>query len=786
MCKYFLIAAIFINLLQAELFAQRTPLDRCVRDSLFRVKPNESQVEKALIYMQLAEIIRDRLPQKSFSYIVSAFKIAISENNDSLKARARMQMAEYYVIRHQYMKAHEQYLAAWKTSQASKDTAGQEKALLKIGNLNRYLNNYKVALTYLQRGIDLYKNKNAPSIMGKFFAEIGLVYQAMGDRETAMNFFNRSLFLFRSVGDTKNKFEVQNCIGGVLLNEEKYDEGLAFYKKLLYEANTCDHESMGILYTRIGHIYCKKNDHRNSLNYNMLALNVRQRLKAIFQISSSLINIAGDYYDLGKPDSGKLYMDSGLVIARRLNAINLIENGYRHLYTYNLHKRNYKEALNYYAQYISEKEELSRERTLNNIAIIETNQRLQQLLQSGKMFARQHNIQSLNLKYHIYQLVFLIVLMGLTGFSMLIFILLLLYVRRARHAKQELNVQLSDEIKVGEATNRQTLDRESQYKFLTDNSGDLITHMDSKKNRTYASPASMSVMGYEPEEFLPKTAGELTSPDFQTCPETNFQEMIETRSSRQFSYKAKKKDGTVFWAESIINPLFDPISGDFKGMVSVTRDIQERKTKEFEIMEGTRQKENLLKEIHHRVKNNFAILVSLINMQMAQTKNQELLQSLTNLQLRIRTMALVHEMLYRSSDFEKISFPGYLRSLASVIAGTYNRRDIELTVEADEVVMDIGASIPLGLIVNEILSNSYKHAFPDGRAGKITIRYKMDPGGNNTLMLQDDGIGLPEEVNPDRFKTMGLQVVQILCNQIEAALVIANDPGATFTLTYHT
>ena len=133
-----------------------------------------------------------------------------------------------------------------------------------------------------------------------------------------------------------------------------------------------------------------------------------------------------------------------------------------------------------------------------------------------------------------------------------------------------------------------------------------------------------------------------------------------------------------------------------------------------------------------------------------------------------------------------LTFPGYLRSLASVIAGTYNRRDIELTVEADEVVMDIGASIPLGLIVNEILSNSYKHAFPDGRAGKITIRYKMDPGGNNTLMLQDDGIGLPEEVNPDRFKTMGLQVVQILCNQIEAALVIANDPGATFTLTYHT
>ena len=208
---------------------------------------------------------------------------------------------------------------------------------------------------------------------------------------------------------------------------------------------------------------------------------------------------------------------------------------------------------------------------------------------------------------------------------------------------------------------------------------------------------------------------------------------------------------------------------------------------EFEIMEGTKQKENLLKEIHHRVKNNFAILVSLINMQMAQTKNPELLHSLTNLQLRIRTMALVHEMLYRSGDFEKISFPGYLRSLASVIAGTYNRRDVVLSVEADEVVMDIEASIPLGLIVNEILSNAYKHAFPDNRAGKILLRFSMEPeSGINTLTVQDDGIGMPSLSHLDQYTTMGLKVVQILCQQIEGKLMVDNNPGASFTITFQT
>jgi PAS domain S-box-containing protein len=309
--------------------------------------------------------------------------------------------------------------------------------------------------------------------------------------------------------------------------------------------------------------------------------------------------------------------------------------------------------------------------------------------------------------------------------------------------------------------------------------------MDSQKKQVYISPSSNKMFGYTQQELMGKSPFFLTHPDVQPYAESMFNELQVTRTPRQITYLAKKKNGTFFWVESIINPLFDLENGDFKGLVTVTRDIQERKTKEFEIMEGTKQKENLLKEIHHRIKNNFAILVSLINMQMAQSKNPELLQSLTNLQLRIRTMALVHEMLYRSKDFESISFLDYLRSLASVIAGTYNRHDIVLTFEAEETIVDIEAAIPLGLIVNEILSNAYMHAFPDNRAGKIRISLMNDRvKKTNTLVLQDDGIGMPEDVKPEQFKTMGLQIVQILCKQIDGNLTVINNPGASFTITF--
>ena len=350
---------------------------------------------------------------------------------------------------------------------------------------------------------------------------------------------------------------------------------------------------------------------------------------------------------------------------------------------------------------------------------------------------------------------------------------------------QKLNEQLSDEITEREKTELQTREREKQFRFLSENSIDFIIHMDSQRKCTYSSPASLKVYGYKPEEVLLLSPDSITHPDYFDYTEGKFREMLATRSSQQFIYLAKKKNGNSFWVESILNPLFDPITGIFKGVVGVTRDIQERKTKEIEIMEGTKQKENLLKEIHHRVKNNFAILVSLINMQMAQTKNQELFQSLTNLQLRIRTMALVHEMLYRSKDFENISFSDYLRSLASVIAGTYNRRDIVLNFDVDESVMDIEASIPLGLIVNEILSNSYKHAFPDGRSGNIGIAFNTDhQTGNYCLVLQDDGIGMPAGIQLHQYKSMGLQVVQILCQQIEGELNLTCEQGTKYTITY--
>jgi PAS domain S-box-containing protein len=768
-----------------EVFAQTKSPDQSIRDSLFRIRPHESLTQQAEIYLELADLIKEDQPQKSFTFLLAAFKLSVIEKSDKVKAQARMNMGDYFARKRKFIHAQEHYLAACKTYHAIPDTTGEVNALMRIGELNRSISNNEQSLIYLQRGLKLALSTKDNLLKGIITDQIAFTYLALGEQENARYYFNKALSYVRRTSFREKEFRVQISIGSIYLSDEKWAEALAFYNNLMLTADTTDYGLMGVLYTHIGHVFDKMHDHRASLKYNLKALAARQQCRQKYGVNSALINVAGDYLNLGLIDSGKYYMDSGLLLAYRYDQKSLIENGYRHLYTYYLENKQFKRALDFYTRYTAVREEINREKNRSNIAILETNQHLLRIQQSGKIIARKHDIQALNLKYHNYQTLILKFLTGLAGFIILVFITLLLYTRRVRKKMQEMNVQLNEEIRDRKATEEQTRDRENQYKFITDNSDDFITHLDQNKNRIYASPASLKVYGYTQEEIIKKTPYDLTIPEDHAYAEIVFREMLETRSSRQFIYRARKKDGSVFWVESILNPLFDPISGVFKGMVGVTRDIQERKIKEIEIMEGTKQKENLLKEIHHRVKNNFAILVSLINMQMGQTKNEELLQSLTNLQLRIRSMALVHEMLYRSNDFEKISFPGYLRSLASVIAGTYNRRNVDLAIEADEVVMDIETSIPMGLIINEILSNAYKHAFPGERSGKISIRFSIDQqSGMNTLVLQDDGVGMPHGVPVEQYKSMGLQVVQILCAQIEATLVVVNDPGASFTITF--
>lgn len=198
------------------------------------------------------------------------------------------------------------------------------------------------------------------------------------------------------------------------------------------------------------------------------------------------------------------------------------------------------------------------------------------------------------------------------------------------------------------------------------------------------------------------------------------------------------------------------------------------------------EKEVLLKEVHHRVKNNLQIISTLLELQAYNIHDDNLQKCLKDSQDRIKAMALIHEKLYQSSDLVCIDFWEYIESLVGHLISSFvdDPQRIVMKVDVGDIQMGIERAIPYGLIINELVSNAIKHAFPNGRSGEIEIRLRADERGWITLTVADDGVGLPPGLDFRNTETLGLQLVNLLTKQLQGELSLVNDGGATFTIRF--
>ncbi|MDI6644132.1 MAG: sensor histidine kinase [Methanobacteriaceae archaeon] len=213
--------------------------------------------------------------------------------------------------------------------------------------------------------------------------------------------------------------------------------------------------------------------------------------------------------------------------------------------------------------------------------------------------------------------------------------------------------------------------------------------------------------------------------------------------------------------------------------------INDIKRKNKELSKILDEKEMLLKEIHHRVKNNLMVISSLLNIQSRYIKDKEARGIFRESQNRAKSMALIHERLYRSSDLKKIDFGDYIRTLARDLLSTYSNQDSMVTLEfdIDDIMLDINTTVPLGLIVNELFSNCFKHAFSDKKKGKIKTIFKKEED-NYILIVSDDGVGFPSDIDFRNTNSMGLQLVNSLADQINGEIELEGSNGTTFKITF--
>jgi len=250
-------------------------------------------------------------------------------------------------------------------------------------------------------------------------------------------------------------------------------------------------------------------------------------------------------------------------------------------------------------------------------------------------------------------------------------------------------------------------------------------------------------------------------------------------------YRIVLPDGSMRFIHAQGKVIFDKEKNPIR-MFGTVLDITERKQAERKLEESLREKELLLKEVHHRVKNNLQVITSLLTLQSRETDDQQVLDILNESQGRVRSIALVHEKLYQSSDLASIDFADYCRSLAAALFRSYgvNPDNISFAVDDEGHSVSIDAAIPCGLIVSELLSNSLKYAFPDGRKGNIRVALEMKKNREYVLSVCDDGIGLPEGFALQKSESLGLKLVQTLAEQIGGRVKVRDLGGAAFEIVF--
>jgi PAS domain S-box-containing protein len=345
---------------------------------------------------------------------------------------------------------------------------------------------------------------------------------------------------------------------------------------------------------------------------------------------------------------------------------------------------------------------------------------------------------------------------------------------------------------VSDITNRRKMEEtlrksEERYSITLDAVNDGLWDWDVSSGDAFFSPNYYKLLGYAPEEFTAhyKTWRLLVHPDDIDSAEKKIQESIKSNKGFEIDLRMKTRSSEWLWVSIRGKSVEKDSTGTSKRMVGTLSDITERVNAKKKIKESLEEKKMLLKEIHHRVKNNLMIISSLLNLQSSYIKDKESQDIFKESQNRARSMALIHERLYQSTDLKRIDFGDYIQSLSKDLFNTYisNSSLIALKINVENIFLDINTAIPLGLIVNELITNSLKHAFPNGRKGEINVEFhKKDEKYEFTV--KDNGIGFPKDIDFKKTDSLGLQIVTNLTDQIDGKIELNINNGTEFKINF--
>jgi len=326
---------------------------------------------------------------------------------------------------------------------------------------------------------------------------------------------------------------------------------------------------------------------------------------------------------------------------------------------------------------------------------------------------------------------------------------------------------------------------EERYRYLFDNANDFVFTIDLEGRFTSFNRAALEKTGYAPEEAVNLTMNDILAPEFRDLARSMLRKKLEDGDPTVYAVEIVTRNGRRIALE--INSQVMVLDGRPVGIQGIGRDITERRQMEEQIRNSLREKETLLREVHHRVKNNFQVILSLLNLQSANIEDPGMKKYFIDAQNRIRSMALVHELLYQSVDISRLDISRYITTIVNELHASFHHAvpSCEPRVEVGRIELTIDQAIPCGLIINELLTNALKYAFPPGWEGKPEILISMsEREGMIELVVGDNGVGLPESFDISSTQTLGLSLTPMLAKQLLGTFQIGRSRGTLFTVRF--
>ncbi len=748
---------------------------------------------------------------------------------------------EYLTV---YDKALENYFLANNLYQKIDDLEGIGHTYNNIGNIYQIVNNFNKALQYYEEAIKYYKQMDPEEELSSVYNNIGIVYDDKGDYESALDYYERSLDLAEKADDLEGVSTALNNIGIIYINLGNYELAQQFYRQSLTAALEIDDQwSITNCYLNQAYLYFDTGDFEKCLEYARLGDSLAysnhfrdlqleaHNIYSKYYSNNENYQQAFDHYMKYSMLKDSLFQDVNI----RISEIQTVFETQQHTKEIQLLRleKKYQKTINIY--YII----FSIILLIVAICLYHTNRMKNREISARKKLEK--SIRSIaSVVDQAEESIIITDLEGkivyvnpcferVTGYKQDEILGKNPSILKSGSTPEEDYVKLWDNLHRGEGwrgiflnkkkdgtlyydssiifpvkdennkiinfaavkhditkmkeTENDLRESEERFRHMADHISEGLMIIENNKV-IYINDKMSEITGYDKEELQKLSVFELSAP-FEKERVKNFASRIKKDgfSAYEFEFWIKRKDGSLKYFHNGYSTYKG--KGNIVNRYIVTTDLTESKKAEDKIVNSLKEKEILLKEINHRVKNNMQVISSLLKLQTDYVDDTNLLNIFTSCQNRVKSMSLVHEKLYQSDDLAKIDAYHYISKLVSNLFTSYSigRERIKLILDIKDIFLPVNYAIPCGLIINELVTNALKYAFLDNAEGSVIIDFHKVKD-KYSLSVKDNGCGLPEGFDFSKNQSMGLSLVDSLIKQLHGTIEFVSENGTEVKIEF--